>query len=87
MKGVQMRLFVIGLAIAMLAIGGFSCVKKISQDSEFETAANSFIEEFLQLNPTWATSLGDHRYDHLLSDNSPAGQAAEREALAGFLQL
>jgi uncharacterized protein (DUF885 family) len=36
-------------------------------------------------SPTWATQLGDHRYDDQLGDNSQAGIKARVEALKGFL--
>jgi len=39
----------------------------------------------LKASPTTATSLGDHRYDALLEDNSPAGIDRERQRLEGVL--
>ena len=41
-------------------------------DSAFESAAKTFIEEYLRLNPEQATDLGDHRLDGQLRDYSPA---------------
>jgi uncharacterized protein (DUF885 family) len=40
--------------------------------------SHAYWETTLRANPTMATSIGDHRYDNLLEDNSPEG----REALA-----
>src|SRR5262245_14847954 len=39
----------------------------------------------LKANPTSATALGDHRYDALLEDLSPAGIARERQRLERVL--
>jgi uncharacterized protein (DUF885 family) len=39
----------------------------------------------LKASPTTATSLGDHRYDSLLEDNSPMGLDLERKRLEGTL--
>ncbi|HVM24625.1 MAG TPA: DUF885 domain-containing protein, partial [Candidatus Limnocylindrales bacterium] len=35
-------------------------------------------------NPTWATAIGDRRYDHRLEDHSPEADAAWRTRLDGF---
>ena len=40
----------------------------------------------MRRSPTWATSLGDHRFDAQLSDGSEAGVAAWRSAREGWLQ-
>ena len=43
--------------------------------------AEEFWQGLLKAEPTWATILGDRRYDDLLSDISPAGLEADRERL------
>lgn len=47
-------------------------------DQQFETQTNLFFKQFLKFNPEYATALGDHQYDHLLSDYSETGRAANR---------
>jgi uncharacterized protein (DUF885 family) len=42
-------------------------------------------EDLLRRSPQLASRLGDHRYDHLLGDGSPAGVLAARQARRGFL--
>ncbi|UCF63498.1 MAG: DUF885 domain-containing protein [bacterium] len=49
------------------------------ENSKFEKLANNYIEKMLVLNPEWATSLGDHRYDSLLDDYSLEGIRKNRE--------
>jgi len=44
-------------------------------------ACHDYWEGTLRASPTWATSLGDRRYDHLLDDPTPAGRERERERL------
>ena len=46
-------------------------------DTTFESTAKAFIEDYLRLNPEHATALGDHRYDHQLSDYSATANAAK----------
>ena len=41
-------------------------------------------EGHLKLDPVQATSIGDHRYDALLEDNTPAGIAGARSFYAGI---
>jgi uncharacterized protein (DUF885 family) len=41
-------------------------------------------EQFLELNPLWATSQGDERWDDRLGDPGPDGRAAEIDMLDGW---
>ena len=41
------------------------------KDSEFEKIAKDYIENYLSSHPEFATELGDHRFDGILSDYSP----------------
>lgn len=50
-----------------------ACSTIQNQDSQFENLANNYIEKFLKMNPVWATSLGDHRYDDMIDDYSLEG--------------
>ena len=42
---------------------------------------DDFWQGTMRAAPTYATSLGDHRYDDQLDDNTPAGMAKERKRL------
>src|SRR5438270_10929282 len=46
-----------------------------STDSEFEKIAKDYIENYLSSHPEFATELGDHRFDGILSDYSPETRA------------
>src|SRR5229473_2325367 len=61
------------------------------KDDEFEKIAKDYVENFLSLHPEFATELGDHRFDGVLSDYSPETHARMlatakqvREALKKF---
>lgn len=72
------RLVVVGM-IALAAR-----LHAASADAAFETLARAFIEDYLRTNPEQATQLGDHRFDHLLSDYGPAAIAAEADSLRRY---
>ena len=44
--------------------------------------AEEFWQGLMRAQPTWATILGDRRFDDLLDNNSPEGQDAERARLS-----
>ena len=46
-----------------------------SQDADFVSLANDFIEELLERYPEFATALGDHRFDGRLNDYTAEGVA------------
>src|SRR6266704_4126690 len=61
------------------------------KDDEFEKIAKDYVENFLSSHPEFATELGDHRFDGVLSDYSPETRARMlatakqvREALKTF---
>lgn len=56
-----------------------SCGVFNSPNEEFVRLANGYIDKYLELNPEYATSLGEHRYDHLLT---PLSEEHYREVLA-----
>lgn len=78
-----MRHFRFFIMVALSVLLSCSIVKE--DNALFEGLANDFIEGFLPLNPEWATSLGDHRYDHLLSDYSPAGIENKKSFYLAYL--
>ncbi len=57
----------------MVAFVAVSCTPPRTENQHFESVAQNYIEQFLRMNPEWATSLGDHRYDHRLGDYSLEG--------------
>jgi uncharacterized protein (DUF885 family) len=56
-----------------------------TEDRKFESLASGYIERLLEMNPERATSLGDHRFDHRLSDYSIAGVERQRSLHATYL--
>ena len=58
------------------AVLGVSCsMVPPSQDADFISLANDFIEELLERYPEFATALGDHRFDGRLNDYTAEGVA------------
>jgi uncharacterized protein (DUF885 family) len=60
-----LSLFVAGLIAAVL-----SCTDLSVENKRFESLANVYLENMIERDPERATQLGDHRFDHLLSDRS-----------------
>jgi len=54
------------------------------KDDEFEKVAKDYIETYLSSHPEFATELGDHRFDGVLTDYSPETHA---RALANAKQV
>ena len=48
-------------------------VVKDEMDKNFQDLAEKFVAELLELNPEWATNLGEHKYDGKLNDYSIEG--------------
>lgn len=72
----RVRLLVLLIGIAFVVPG---CRSDGPADARFEIAANDALDGILARNPEWATSLGDHRFDHEVSDLSAAGFADRLE--------
>lgn len=53
--------------------------------NELSTLTKDVWEWLMKVNPTWATYLGDHRYDDRLPDVDAAARAEQTRALNGFL--
>ncbi|HEV2973205.1 MAG TPA: DUF885 domain-containing protein [Pirellulales bacterium] len=62
------------LAIATLAIASLSQASAQEADRKMEDFFKQYLEEHFQMQPLRATWLGDHRFDHLLDDVSPAAR-------------
>ncbi|MDQ6940086.1 MAG: DUF885 domain-containing protein [Verrucomicrobiota bacterium] len=54
-------------------------------NDEFQKIANDYIDEYLQTNPEQATLLGDHRFDHLLTDYSAEARTKDLASLKALL--
>ena len=52
-----------------------------AEDAVFEALGKRFLDEMARLRPTYATYLGDHRFDGEVDDLSAAGRAREVAAL------
>ncbi len=64
------------IGLMLLVLLGFSAACGSSSreaDARFITLAQQHLERLLELNPEWATSLGDHRFDGMVSDLSEQG--------------
>ncbi|MEP7014756.1 MAG: DUF885 domain-containing protein [Verrucomicrobiota bacterium] len=64
------------LAVILLSSIGSMSLRANPKNDEFEKIARDYVEGFLGSHPEYATELGDHRFDGLLTDYSP--QARER---------
>ena len=62
-----------------------SCTITQSENQKFEKLVHNFTEKFLEVNPEWATGLGDHRYDNRLNDYSLTGIQHEKELYQTYL--
>src|ERR1700731_1299503 len=78
-------LVVLSLSLAFLS------VLANPKDAEFEKIAKDYVETYLSSHPEFATELGDHRFDGVLTDYSPetrtrmlANAKQVREALQKF---
>jgi uncharacterized protein (DUF885 family) len=54
-------------------------------DSHLSALLVEHWEAQMEASPTWATELGDHRFDHRLGDSSPGGHADWMERETGWL--
>ena len=70
------------LAAAVILSG---CAPRQTADQKFESLANNYVQKLLEMNPEWATGIGDHRYDARLSDYSLAGIEASRNVAKLYL--
>jgi uncharacterized protein (DUF885 family) len=55
------------------------------ENNRFVSLADNFINKFLALNPEWATSLGDHRYDDRMGDYSLQGVEIQTRLIQTYL--
>ncbi len=74
-------LLIATVAIVMLA----SVAHAAASDKEFESTANQYIDKLLEMNPEYATTLGDHRFDGRLTDRSAAAIAEQARVAQSYL--
>jgi uncharacterized protein (DUF885 family) len=65
-------------AVSSSAIAAPASRAAIGEDARFTAFGDRVVDQFLKFDPVSATQLGDHRYDALLPDVSPAGRARRR---------
>ena len=65
-------------AIAMPSVVTPAIAAATSEDARFEAFGDRVVDEFMKLNPVYATQLGEHRYDALMPDVSATGRATVR---------
>ena len=82
---------IINLAVALSLPFTIITANANPKDDEFEKIAKDYIENYLSSHPEFATELGDHRFDGVLTDYSPetrtrmlANAKQVREALQKF---
>ena len=71
------RVTVFAAVLTLVAAAG--CSRAPDADRAFVGLATRYLDRMLDQNPEWATNLGDHRFDHQVSDLSAEGFAARLE--------
>ena len=74
------------LAVSVVLAVTWSCSPRESADQQFEQLARQYVEDLLKLNPEFATSLGEHRYDAQLDDYSLGGVEQNLKIEKDYLQ-
>ncbi|MDX2472256.1 MAG: DUF885 domain-containing protein [Candidatus Krumholzibacteria bacterium] len=68
------------IAVLVLTLILASCGNPSHEaDARFTELASNHLERLLELNPEWATNLGDHRFDAMVSDLSEDGFEARAD--------
>jgi uncharacterized protein (DUF885 family) len=68
------REFALVLATCLSMAAGYSSAMAQESDAKMEKFLKQYLDEHFQLKPTDATEIGDHRFDALLDDISPAAR-------------
>ena len=76
------RLIPLLLLVVLIAAG---CGRGPSEDERFTALADRCLSGMRELDPVWATSLGDHRFDDRLTDLSKQGFVDRRNQAAAYL--
>jgi uncharacterized protein (DUF885 family) len=83
MKAIRIMTLLTMLSALVLPLG--SCSRGPSADERFVGLANRYLEKARELDPEWATSLGDHRFDNRLTDRSLAGYRRRADLQRAYL--
>ena len=79
-SGQNSRRTVLGALVASAAVPFLPSVLwakgQTGPDASFAKIAADWLDQSMRLSPVSATWTGDHRFDHLLNDYTPAGRAA-----------
>lgn len=76
-----MKVLIIVLSLILIFS---SCSDNKIENEKFIKLADSFIEQYLEIHPEWATSLGEHRYDHRLNNYKSAVVKKEVQFLTTY---
>ncbi len=67
------------IVLVAIAFGASARLFAQTPDQNLESFFRQYLDEVFSMNPYEATLLGDHRFDHLLDDISPAARAKRLE--------
>src|SRR5262245_27861061 len=81
------------MRLSLLLAGGLMTALWLAQpvradnpeDAKLAAYFRKYLDEEMKHRPSYATALGDHRFDHLLEDLSPEAQKAADERTKKFL--
>lgn len=78
------------VSFVLIVIAGSARIMAAEQqdvdvDQAFQKLARTYVDESPALSPSAATSLGDHRYDNLLDEVSPAARQRQRDFYRNYL--
>jgi len=76
-----------GVPVSLAApVGGAAPPPSVRAAGALDRLSEDYWQGVMEAAPTWATTLGDRRYDDRLGDNSPAGDAREHDRLVAVLE-
>jgi len=71
--------------VCLLALFSITCAPEPAPNDRFISLADNYVQQFIAMNPEYATGLGDHRYDSLLNDYSIEGVAKDKAFSRAYL--
>lgn len=72
--------------LLLLSASAFSASETLAAGKTLKVLASDYWETYLEERPTYATFLGDHRYNDRLEDLGPESRKKRKERLKGFLR-
>lgn len=76
---------ILAFAILLPNAQAIMAKEKLTADAEFESLAKKYIAQLLEMNPEWATGLGEHKYDNRLNDYTLGGVQISRAFNEAYL--